>query len=67
MIRPATEADIPGLVELGRFMHEESDEYRGIRYEDDRVASTLKQMILKSFLISRVFSISLYVMLLPII
>jgi GNAT superfamily N-acetyltransferase len=45
MIRPATEADIPDLVELGRHMHAESPEYRGIRYDVDRVAATLQRLL----------------------
>jgi len=45
MIRPATEADIPRLIELGQAMHEESPEYRGISYDPEKVGSTLKALI----------------------
>jgi hypothetical protein len=45
MIRPATEADIPRIVELGRMLHQESDEYRDISYDGEKVAETMRGLI----------------------
>jgi GNAT superfamily N-acetyltransferase len=45
MIRPATEADILHIVELGRLLHQESDEYRGISYDEEKVAETMRGLM----------------------
>lgn len=48
MIRVATEADIPRIVELGRHLHAESDEYACISYDPDKVAETMTGLISQS-------------------
>lgn len=45
MIRVATEEDLPRLLELGKMMHGESENYRGISYDEDKVRATLKELI----------------------
>jgi GNAT superfamily N-acetyltransferase len=45
MIRPATEEDIPTIVDLGRQMHDESPSYRDISYDPERVARAMRQLI----------------------
>lgn len=44
MIRPATLADIPRLIELGRLLHEFSS-YAALRFVPTRVAETLEKLI----------------------
>lgn len=44
MIRPATLADIPALIALGREMHEESS-YASLNYSDEKVRSGFEQAI----------------------
>ena len=41
MIRPATEDDIQEIVKIGRLMHQESDEYREISYDDEKVQESM--------------------------
>lgn len=45
MIRVATEEDIPRIVELGRMLHSESDEYRDINYDTDKVTETMRGLL----------------------
>lgn len=45
MIRPATDADVPAIAELGRLLHQESDEYRGISYDVDKVCETMRGLL----------------------
>jgi len=42
MIRIATEADIPRLVEIGHAMHEESPSFHHLDYDEAKVALTLR-------------------------
>lgn len=44
MIRPATNDDIPEIVELGRVMHAES-QYSTVPYSGDKVASSVAEFI----------------------
>jgi len=41
MIRAATTDDIPRMVELGQAMHAESPEFRGIRFDADKLARVI--------------------------
>lgn len=50
MIRPATEEDIPRLVELGRMMHAES-RYAGLDYAATKVDALLRRLMTDGFLI----------------
>ena len=45
MIRVATEADIPRIVELGQQMHDESPFYCDIAYDTGKVSAAMKQLI----------------------
>lgn len=45
MIRPATLADIPAIVELGRKMHSESPIFRRLAYSPTKVATLCEQLI----------------------
>lgn len=45
MIRPATTADIPRLVELGCAMHAESPAFRGMRFDADKLAGVIAAAI----------------------
>lgn len=45
MIRPATHDDIPALAALGQSMADESPEWRGMGYSQDKVAAMLQQLI----------------------
>lgn len=45
MIRPATIEDIPRIVDLGELLHAESEEYREISYDRDKVAETMSGLI----------------------
>jgi len=45
MIRAATEADIPRMVELGQEMHAESPEFRAMQYDVERVAAAIRHAI----------------------
>lgn len=45
MIRDATHDDVPHLVDLGRLMHEESPEFRGMGYAPEKVERMLRTLI----------------------
>lgn len=45
MIRPATAADIPRMVELGRAMHAESPVFSRMRFDPEKLAATIAHMI----------------------
>jgi|DEB19_MinimDraft_2_1074335.scaffolds.fasta_scaffold00935_2 GNAT superfamily N-acetyltransferase len=45
MIRNATSEDIPRMVELGRLMHAESPNFRGMRFDADKLASAVRHAI----------------------
>lgn len=45
MIRDATLADVPALVELGRLMHAESPVFSRLRYWPEKVSSQLSSLI----------------------
>lgn len=45
MIRKATTADIPRMVELGRLMHDESPRFQKYQYLDDQVGDLIKWLI----------------------
>lgn len=49
MIRTATTADIPRMVDLGRLMHEESPVYRRLTFSADRLAQSLAVAIRDGF------------------
>lgn len=50
MIRLATEADFPRLIELGRAMHAESPMYRDLPFDDEVLRGTLDYVLKNGFL-----------------
>lgn len=46
MIRAATIDDVPELVELGRAMHAESPRYRALTFDADKLAATLRGVLM---------------------
>ncbi len=44
-VRPATAADIPAIVALGRRMHAESPRYSAVPYDKDRAESVVAQRV----------------------
>ena len=45
MIRLAALDDIPRMVELGALMHAESPEFKGMRFDSDKLAATIATVI----------------------
>ena len=49
MIRAATLADVPALVDLGRAMHAESERFSRLQFDPERLAATLRLAIERHF------------------